>query len=333
MGTPLASLFSTIDSVKRILGDAISDPAQFAHSAGQNVDVSPEAATEVAMNFMPGGMVIPASRALSFELFNKVAKELKDPAGMPGAIFDAYRTYLPKESGDSVLRTIINDQNAIMNPSKAPGNAIAKPTRLADLIDHPKLFADMPELQDIMVSHLKGSTANGRLRGQYNSSANTIQLAPANSGTDLMSTLLHEVQHAIQTNNGMAEGASSTRHLADPEKLTRAVKALKGAIVDPLARQMHGDKKLGEWNKLIKTTTDKSYEGYAKTFGEVEARMTQRQYEGRLGYDVNPNTIMNPTSVRNIQDLTPNPHDPSGNIEYFDLHPDVQKMMKDMGIF
>lgn len=327
MGTPLASLFSSIDSVKRILGDAISNPAQFAHSAGVNVDVSPEKAEEVAMNFMPGGMVIPASRALSFELFNKVAKELKDPAGMPGNIFDQHGTYLAKDSGDSVLRTVRSDLEAFLYPSKIPGNAIAKPTRLADLMDHPKLFADMPELQDIMVSHLKGGTASGRRRGAYSPSANSIKLAPAHDSQDLLSTLLHEVQHAIQANNGMAEGASSTKHLMNPERITRADKALKSTLNDPHAASLFGQKKLDEWKSLINATKTKAYKGYAGTFGEAEARMTQAQFEGRLPIDVNPNKLM-----KYFAEIRPTPHDPSGNIEYFDLHPDVQKMLKDMGI-
>lgn len=51
----LSSIYSTIDSIKRVLGDALSNPRQFIQSAGASAQAAPLTA-EDAMTFGPGAI-------------------------------------------------------------------------------------------------------------------------------------------------------------------------------------------------------------------------------------------------------------------------------------
>ena len=51
----LSSIYSTIDSIKRVLGDALSNPRQFIQSAGASAQAAP-LTTEDAMAFGPGAI-------------------------------------------------------------------------------------------------------------------------------------------------------------------------------------------------------------------------------------------------------------------------------------
>lgn len=74
--------------------------------------------------------------------------------------------------------------------------------KLSDLIDHPKLFKQYPEMENIEVYPMVGGTSNF--------TGSTINLGVTSRGTPLQakSTLLHEIQHAIQEREGFAKGGS-----------------------------------------------------------------------------------------------------------------------------
>lgn len=74
---------------------------------------------------------------------------------------------------------------------------------LSDVIKHDKLFEAYPELRAVRVEF--GDTREGR--GQYNQSRNTIVVSEQLRNAP-ESTLLHEIQHAIQKTEGFAEGAN-----------------------------------------------------------------------------------------------------------------------------
>jgi len=75
--------------------------------------------------------------------------------------------------------------------------------RLDQVLDHPKLFAAYPSLASTMV-HVRDL---GDSRGAYRSSEDMIDIAPAEAD-QFFSTLMHEVQHAIQDREGFARGGS-----------------------------------------------------------------------------------------------------------------------------
>ncbi len=84
-------------------------------------------------------------------------------------------------------------------------------TTLGELIEHPDLFAAYPDLADIQVTFEDISEGNGH----YNRDFDTISLSdnytkPFGAG-GLLQTLTHEIQHAVQTREEFARGASPSK--------------------------------------------------------------------------------------------------------------------------
>ena len=81
---------------------------------------------------------------------------------------------------------------------------------LGDMISHPELFTAYPELKDVPVSFQKLDGA----RGQYTRNSGyafgdiDIDISLKNNHEELKSTLIHEIQHAIQDYEEFARGAS-----------------------------------------------------------------------------------------------------------------------------
>ena len=91
-----------------------------------------------------------------------------------------------------------------MRPENIPNT-----TTLGELIDHEELFAAYPDMRNMRVDFL---SMPEYARGNYNLATNSIDLNE-NMRSDfqqLAETLVHEIQHAIQTREGFASGASTT---------------------------------------------------------------------------------------------------------------------------
>ncbi len=133
-------------------------------------------------------------------------------------------------------------------------DAALRTVLLEDVLDFPELYEAYPQLRDYRVyGDMLGSTAN---RGMYDG-WNAIVLNDMLGEQEVLGTLLHEVQHAIQKIEGFARGGNED--YANEE-------ALLLASVYP--------EKYG-W-MLEKSP----YELYRRLAGEVEARNVQK----RLGY-------------------------------------------------
>ncbi len=76
---------------------------------------------------------------------------------------------------------------------------------LSDVLDHPKLYAAYPDLADLLVTFVEGVD----YRGQYSPRGDRIQIAISGDQAQMLSTLLHEVQHAIQEREGFAKGGNT----------------------------------------------------------------------------------------------------------------------------
>jgi hypothetical protein len=101
--------------------------------------------------------------------------------------------------------------------AKAKGQPIPEPT-LADLLDHPELFQTYPELANLPVQRLSGLESFSGTKGSFNPATGTIKLAGKNQyftpeqlakqREEVSSTLLHEIQHAIQSIEQWPRGGS-----------------------------------------------------------------------------------------------------------------------------
>lgn len=97
---------------------------------------------------------------------------------------------------------------------------------LGEILDHPKLFAAYPHFRYIPVTFLENSDT----RGTYYESSNEIVLKLTADPDQMLSTLLHEVQHAIQAREDFARGGNTNKAFTDSvraalKRLTEGSKA------------------------------------------------------------------------------------------------------------
>jgi hypothetical protein len=81
---------------------------------------------------------------------------------------------------------------------------------LKDILDHPLLFAAYPDLANMQIK--ASDNSNGAF---YNPMNDTISLGRMVAGPNIMSVLMHELQHAIQQREGYAKGGSNDQRFAD----------------------------------------------------------------------------------------------------------------------
>ena len=82
--------------------------------------------------------------------------------------------------------------------------------RLEDLLEHKELFDRYPQLKDVQVEFATKSDLDGAL-GEYLAFGDfkLLRLAKGQSKEEMMDSIIHEIQHAIQEEEGFAGGAST----------------------------------------------------------------------------------------------------------------------------
>lgn len=113
--------------------------------------------------------------------------------------------------------------------------------RLDLLLDHPRLYEAYPDLADMTVTFTKD---NGDYHGVYYSRWNSIEIANSGDHEQMLSTLLHEVQHAIQFREKFANGGNTDREFTD---------SVRSALLTK-RNQSKGD--IEYWNHLNKWKVD-----------------------------------------------------------------------------
>lgn len=145
-------------------------------------------------------------------------------------------------------QTFTNDLAKQWNKIKVPGSTVG------DILEHPELFAAYPELAKLEVQQApRSSSFRGSLSRLGESGTPFVKLREDLTAEQARSTLMHELQHAIQEKEGFALGG-------DWEDFTR--------IVNPDTGQYH----------TIKEAIDR----YMKLGGEVESRLTQKRLDYAL---------------------------------------------------
>lgn len=105
------------------------------------------------------------------------------------------------QGAEGKWRYEIDDSKASIN-NNILNNLGPGQTQLRNVLNHPELFKAYPDLGDITVK----TTDQPGLAGSYTRSNNTIELNPKYQTLD---TVLHELQHAVQTREGFAPGSNS----------------------------------------------------------------------------------------------------------------------------
>lgn len=117
---------------------------------------------------------------------------------------------------DNKWRFEIDDSKAVFKGGPTAEDAIlravkagesGKPVMLPDILRHESLFAAYPELKNIEIRFTeKGDPSSGA----YSPEDNVIAIRGDLSAAEAKSTLLHEIQHTIQEQEGFARGGSAS---------------------------------------------------------------------------------------------------------------------------
>jgi len=195
---------------------------------------------------------------------NKKTAEEMEKAGKPADNIRLATGWF-RSPYDKKWRTEVADDTAKLTPAFAAmpeSKLFSKEDSLplAQVLDHPELFKAYPELKGVKVVKRAGFLDfSGGLQGSFNPESNTLTITPY--AKDPGSTILHEMQHWIQSKEGFATGGNEDM----------AVKALSPKKIEKLAREAL-KKKEAELDKASTLVDERlsALQESAKYKGEIE---------------------------------------------------------------
>ena len=161
------------------------------------------------------------------------ARALEKTGTEPGAILDATGW---EKRPDKQWRFEINDRDAAMKPgqsalmrSDAPPPGARPDVTVSDVFHHPDLYAAYPWVGEMPARSLPAVDKFGQpntMRGGYDPQSKAVYLRENLTPQEARLTMLHEAQHAIQGEEGFAQGGS----LSSPSVVRRGDKQLEQTI-------------------------------------------------------------------------------------------------------
>lgn len=133
----------------------------------------------------------------------------------------------------------ISDAGATLNKEAFDNLKIMKGTPLSAVLDHPELYKAYPDLKDLSVEQLGVIFRGPNMAGLYDPTKDLIELNKhltyGDKGyKDALSTLLHEVQHAIQKRESWPGGTNPGQFTPSS---TKRIKTSLAKIEDDLAKE------------------------------------------------------------------------------------------------
>lgn len=166
---------------------------------------------------------------------------------------------------DKQTRFEIDDSNMKVKPKGVTDLFSKGEAKLGDVIDHNELFDNYPELKNIDVKFDKNMWGHASFDGD-----NTITMSNKfSSKDDIESSIIHEIQHVIQNEEGFAGGGSYDDALR--EVAGRIYELEKKGDLSQMDAMRYKD----ELTQLKGNKTDEAFERYKKIAGEIEAREVQ----------------------------------------------------------
>lgn len=294
------------------------------------------------------GIILPAMAAGAKKGEIKLAEQLIK-AGKADEAYKQFRIYQDPTT-DQLLK-VIPDTNARFAPgmidaeaspgfkgpnlpaaANLPQAAYNSKIPLSDLMQHPELYKAVPDTAETQVgksigkgfsTHYPGVNEAAYLDPGFISPEAQIALGQTlSSGSvnnnpvqQLLSNLLHEVQHNVQYYFDMPRGGNIDQFVADAARITDARAALS---------KVDKTKQATGWAEdTLKNVMSQAYKQYQLIPGEVQSRLVQKQFETgdytthpyelmramgvdpaalRPGYMAGPLLDLNPT-VQNILDV------------------------------
>lgn len=146
--------------------------------------------------------------------------------------------------------------------SKLADAEMKKYEQVGTTLSHPNLYKAYPNLKDIELQQWIGPREGSYYpKGLSNKEPNPLITVGSETPEQLKSTLLHELQHGIQMNEGFARGGSPTEFMSNP--ILSGGKFLGIPDLDKAVAK--------KYNILT------PMESYKRLLGEAEARLTQNR--------------------------------------------------------
>lgn len=117
----------------------------------------------------------------------------------------------------------ISDTGAVLNQQAFDNLQVMRGTPLSSVLDHPELFKAYPDLKDLKVEQLSMLFRGINTAGVYSPTQDVIELSKHASWgdakyKDALSTLLHEIQHAVQKREQWPGGTNSGQFTPESSK-------------------------------------------------------------------------------------------------------------------
>ncbi|WP_373069802.1 LPD38 domain-containing protein [Sulfurimonas sp.] len=141
--------------------------------------------------------------------------------------------------------------------------------KLGDIFQHEELVNKYNDINDVKVSFDRSAGKSG---ASYNPRENkiTLNVGDWQGEKDLKSTLLHEVQHAVQKQEGWARGGSP---LTSSEQLSNGMENFYRKEISRLDKKVKDDYAAyyqAKWDELDQKIIDEKYQEYKFTETELE---------------------------------------------------------------
>ncbi len=195
---------------------------------------------------------------------------------------------------DQKTRFEVSDRQAYLKKDNISPSIEKGVVPLQDVFQHEGLYRQYPEFKRLRVSF----DATGHTNGSFNEGTFSISINPNLPKSEIRSTLLHEVQHAVQAREGFARGGSPTMFKQQEIKISQIIDGLNKEMGDLIKRNDQMDPitqgQMIQWNKnrynalleqrdyfvkkLLNTQDEYGLSGvggYKRLAGEIEARDVQ----------------------------------------------------------
>ena len=227
-----------------------------------------------------------AFNARKLEAKGETPEQIYEKTGMVRGLDNQWRSELSDKyatlKGGGTYGETVMDRMAALGKDKT-----AEPVTLNDIFYHPKLTEAYPELMNSEVQFTKkGSQNKGEL--VHTNEGYIVRVNPDFPAEKAKSTLLHEIQHAVQGQEGWNRGANYAQQVSKYQ----SQKDETISVIEELNRE--ASKHLNAGNKekydelmnlrddlamqYIKINPEKQgYEDYLKHGGEAESRLVQNR--------------------------------------------------------
>lgn len=146
------------------------------------------------------------------------------------------------------------------------------------VLEHPELYKAYPELADINVTQ-GGRSGDEGTRAAMMGGKGGMEMEVTRRGLrdDPRSSMLHEMQHAVQTLEDMAPGGNTTMAFKDPRAF-EILNELRAKASQPISFEEYAERYSHLANK------EKGYEDYLKSIPEVVKKM-DRELQGQAAME------------------------------------------------